>query len=375
MSVNERNVDLTGIIGNTQAQQYLQQMVRSGRIGHSLLFSGCDGVGKGLCALALARVILCENDPDGRHALKLSRGVHPDLHIYRPEGKIAMHSMETMRALTEQVYCYPSEAAKQVLIIHDAERMLATSANALLKTFEEPAPQAVMILLSSNPQALLPTVRSRCRTLRFQPVSETEIANWLMTTQQCAPEHAPGIAVQAKGSVGKALQLFRSGDSSQRAAILQLLAAGRVATYRALTESIQPICETLDQLKEELDAGLRKAVSAAELKEMPAAQREAFQKEIDGAVTLRWREEVQALLTDVLDWYRDLHVLQTGAEQRHLLHRGYAPQLAVALARGDSKPIEQVERAVQAVKVSIERSTPLKTCLESLLLTLGFLDQ
>jgi DNA polymerase-3 subunit delta' len=313
-------------------------------------------------ALALARVIL---------GCQLDCGGHPDLHLYRPEGKIAMHSMETLRALTEQVMSYPRQAAKQVLIVHDADRMLPTSANALLKTFEEPAPQAVIILLSSNPQALLPTVRSRCRTLSFQPIAEETIAQWLVVRHGCDSARARWIASRAKGSVAKALRLLQGGDAAPQP-LLDLLAMGKVNTYKALTEALQPLCETLEELKEQLQISANAQWKSA-WAEMTATQKEAQQKEIDGAITLRFREEAQALLMDILGWYRDLQLLQAGGEPRYLTHRHEESRLRTAVARGRVKSLESVESAIQAVKVAIERSTPLKSCLEGLFLKLDFL--
>lgn len=357
------DIDFANIIGNEPAKGYLRQMIASGRIGNSLLFCGCDGVGKGLFALAVARCLLGNNREIQSH---------PDLHIYRPEGKIAMHSIDAVRSLTEQVFRYPFEATKQVLIVHDAERMLPTSANALLKTFEEPSPQAVIILLSSNPQGLLPTIRSRCRTLPFQPVAEQAIAQMLTERHSCLTERAQAIAAQAKGSVAKAIDLFRGGDSRWRAHLLELLAAGEVNTYKALGEALQPICEAFDAYKALLETNVKESTRSALWQEMSLTQKEAYQKEMDGVVALRFREEVYALLIDVLDWYRDINVIQTGSHPRYLMHRQSEPSLRAA-SKNKVKSLEQVESAVQAVKISMERFTPLKTCLESLFLKLDFI--
>lgn len=90
---------------------------------------------------------------------------HPDIHHIRPEGKY--HPIAALRKLAEDVALTPFEAPYKVFLIHDAEKMLVASANALLKTFEEPTDYTVILLLTSYPDKLLPTILSRCQTYRF----------------------------------------------------------------------------------------------------------------------------------------------------------------------------------------------------------------
>ncbi len=92
---------------------------------------------------------------------------HPDLHLYLPEGKSGMHSIDSIRQFIEEVAFPPFQAPVKVFIIDQAERMLPTSSNALLKTCEEPPADTCILLLSSDPEALLPTILSRCRKMIF----------------------------------------------------------------------------------------------------------------------------------------------------------------------------------------------------------------
>src|SRR6476659_2342029 len=92
------------MIGNEEIKQQLQRMISKKAIGHALLFAGLEGVGKSLFAWALAAQILKEYDPQKDHARKLAAGQHPDMHIYRPEGKLGLHSIQAMRHLSEEVY-------------------------------------------------------------------------------------------------------------------------------------------------------------------------------------------------------------------------------------------------------------------------------
>ncbi len=95
----------------------------------------------------------------------LGRPCHPDLHEYFPEGKSDRHPIENLRKLSQEVWLDPFEGKWKLFLIHRAERMLPTSSNALLKTFEEPPAQTILVLLTTHPKQLLPTVTSRCQRI------------------------------------------------------------------------------------------------------------------------------------------------------------------------------------------------------------------
>jgi len=153
-------VDFEHIIGNDGVKKYLSRLIEKGNIPQSLLFSGPKGIGKSLFAETFAKLIISTNNSN-----------HPDIHHHHPEGKTGMHTIQSMREFSKTVYLAPFQGKKKIFIIHDAHRMLTYSANALLKTFEEPALDAVIILISHAAEQLLPTVLSRCQTVRFQPIS------------------------------------------------------------------------------------------------------------------------------------------------------------------------------------------------------------
>lgn len=90
---------------------------------------------------------------------------HPDLHLFKPEGKVGLHTIASMRRLIDEVYLPPFEAPCKLIVIFDADRMLPTSSNILLKTLEEPAPQTIIVLLAKSPKELLPTILSRLQIL------------------------------------------------------------------------------------------------------------------------------------------------------------------------------------------------------------------
>ena len=227
------------IIGNEQAKTYLKTTAEKGTVGNSLLFAGPDGIGKSLFAEAFAHLLICQSDPQNIHKRKIDAGNHPDIRIYRPEGKVGMHSIASMRLFSQEVYLAPCESKWKIFIIHEADRMLTYSANALLKTFEEPAKDAVIILISSSPEALLPTVLSRCRTIHFHPLAEQEVTSFIEKRCQKSPQEAQTIASMAQGSLGQAVRLAAEGKSPLRAATLDFLSKGLAVHTSSL--QMQPL--------------------------------------------------------------------------------------------------------------------------------------
>lgn len=361
------------IIGNDHIKKYLIQTVDRAAVGNSLLFAGPDGIGKGLFAEAFAKLLICRHDPTGSHRHKIDSGNHPDIRIYRPEGKIGMHSIATMRQFSEEVYRSPFEAEWKVFIIHDADRMLPSSANALLKTFEEPAQDSLIILLSNNPGGLLTTVLSRCRKLFFHPLKETEVAAFLKEKYSKSDDEARKLAAMAHGSIGQAVRLIKNGDNPLRALILDILARGKVETYKELSGAAAQIAEGIDSGKKQVEAEVRKELLHGYGEDLTAAQKQGLEKEVEGAVMMHAMNEALVLLEVIEAWYRDLQLVGVHGDVSLLLHRDYANAVQQGFERGLSKPLESIHKVIAEARLSLERSTSLPICFENLFLKLGLL--
>jgi len=364
-------MDLSHILGNERIKAYLHRMVEQARVGHSLLFAGPNGIGKSLFAKALAEHLLLGSTENPNQRDKLRHQNHPDLHHYYPQGKVAMHSIDAMRQFSEEVVLPPNEATCKVFIIHDADRMLTTSANALLKTFEEPAAHTIILLLSSAPQLLLPTVLSRCRTLHFQPLHEQEIIAGLHRLHpELSEQHAEQLGLQAGGSLGRALRIYHTGNEGYRRNLLQLLRKGETMPYAEAVEIVQQLSDALTALKQEIEEQHREALTPQGAEELTAVQKAEIQKEIDGAATLRFRNEVEGLLGECYAWYRDMHVIHLGGSAQCLYHRDQQEALFAAVQRGQIKPLEVVSETVHQASVSLARSTPIRDVLEGFFMKL-----
>ncbi|USD39558.1 DNA polymerase III subunit delta' [Ferrimonas sp. SCSIO 43195] len=145
----------------------LWQQARAGhRLSHGWLLCGGEGIGKHRLALALAHSLLCEQGKDCglcRGCQLLAAGNHPDFIELKPDGKVI--KVEQIRALLQELSHTAHQGGARVVVVHQADAMNGASANALLKTLEEPAPGVHILLVSDHVNRLLPTIASRCQRL------------------------------------------------------------------------------------------------------------------------------------------------------------------------------------------------------------------
>lgn len=359
------------IIGNDNVKKYLKRIVEKGTIGNTLLFAGPKGVGKSLFAEAFAKLVLCNNDFNSPHRIKIESGNHPDICIYRPEGKIGMHSIASMRQFSETVYLPPFEAKYKVFIIHEAERMLPYSSNALLKTFEEPTLDTIIILLTHTPSALLPTVRSRCRMIHFQLITEESIALHLMQYHQKNEEEAKAIACLSQGSLGHAIEFIEHGRDPLRSLVIDWLSKGSVLSYKQLLETTAAIANQIEADKKEIEEQLRTSLLQEFKDNLSAIQKQNIEKEIEGALATHAAQRAHTFFNYILAWYRDLHMLKVNGDAQYALHPDYLAVSQQYSKSHESLSLEYVQKVISEAQLSLERSTSLNICLENLFLKLG----
>lgn len=336
-------------------------MVNKKAIANSLLFAGPSGIGKSLFAEAFAAMLV------GKSAEN-----HPDIHHYRPEGKLGLHSISALRKLCEEVYFPPYEANYKVFIIHEAERMLVYSANALLKTFEEPPGNTVIILLSSAPASLIPTVISRCRSVHFRSLAQEEVEQYIQKKYHLEPEKIQSIAGLSQGSIGRAVQLLEQKEDGIRTSLFEILKQGKHANYKYLLASVENLTEKIESAKKQTEEAVKEELYKIPSENMSAFHKQALEKELEGAVSLVQTQEMHALLDMILSWYRDLHLLHLGGKTCYLINLDYESQLIQVLQRG-ILPLKKVIEAIEEIKLALQRSTSINICLENLFLKLNLI--
>ena len=224
------------VTGHLPARRLLDAALAQKRLGHAYLLSGPEGVGKAHVALQLATALLCSShELRPCHACascqRIARGDSYELHRIEPEG-----NQIVIKQIRELGDLMRTSGARGVAIIDPADSMQAPVANALLKTLEEPPPGWLLILISARPDALLPTIRSRCQQVAFQPLSRVETEQ-VLSRSGVQPNYLPLLTDLASGAPGSVLDEATAEDGGAVLAELFATTVGALAPERLSSPS------------------------------------------------------------------------------------------------------------------------------------------
>jgi DNA polymerase-3 subunit delta' len=222
------------ISGHGHLLELIAAAASRGTLPPSLIFAGPDGVGKRMAAVALSQLLNCPSpvtsaDPGVVDACgvcssctRIRRGVHADVLLIEP-GESGSIKIDVVRDAIERAAYRPFEGRRRVVIVDEADTMISEAQNALLKTLEEPPAASSFVLVTSRPDLLLITVRSRCQRLRFGPLAPGQVAGILVAAHGYSPAAAHAAASASDGSVGAALEGGSSDFVDARNAATRLL--------------------------------------------------------------------------------------------------------------------------------------------------------
>ena len=199
------------IIGNDKIKQELQENIKNNTVSHSYLFIGQDGIGKKLFAREFAKMSLCldENKPCDKcsSCIKFNSENNPDFIIIEPD--VNSIKISQIREMQENVYKKPIVSNKKVIIIDNSDKMTEEAQNSLLKTLEEPPEYIMIILISSNENKLLNTIKSRCLKISFNSVPTKDIINYI-TKEQILSNPSESLLAMCNGSIGKLIKMSQN---------------------------------------------------------------------------------------------------------------------------------------------------------------------
>ena len=258
------------VIGQERAVALLQSDLRAGRAARAYLLMGPEHVGKMTLALDLACALNCEGDeaPCGecRQCQRIREGKHADVRtvvrLRDPERSDQRLSLEIkigqIRELQHDASLQPFEGRFRVFIIGEAHRLNAEAANCLLKTLEEPPAHTVLVLLTTDEDGVLPTIRSRCQRAELRPLGVVALERLLREGWEVAPERAGLLARLSHGCVGWALQaLADQGQLEERAELverlLRLQEGGVVDTFAFAADLASRYASEPDRVEATLD--------------------------------------------------------------------------------------------------------------------------
>ena len=287
------------ILGQETAKRYLRQVTASGKIPHAYLFTGIAGIGKTSTAKAFAMALNCREPIDLEacghcpSCRKFKGGNFPDFLSIQPEGQNIR--IQQIKDLNRRLNFAPAAGGYRVCVIHPAEAMNDESANAFLKTLEEPPPGNLLILKVTDPLDLLPTIVSRCQKVPFHPLNAKDIEAWLLEKREINRETAMLLSRICAGSPGRALKMVDSDFMAKRKAWLsKLINLPGFARDAALNMALE--CADEDRKK-----GLDLPVSG--------------------------EAGMQDMLTVWSNWYRDMLLLRVGGPPELLMNVDFSNEL------------------------------------------------
>jgi DNA polymerase III subunit delta' len=313
-------VSFSHILGHDKQKDVLLRAVQNGRLAHAYLFAGPEGVGKRLLALALVRTLFCTEGNgcgDCPPCRKVDHHNHPDLHLLEPDGNSI--KIEQVRNLQRDLNLRPHEASRKVCLIEAAETMTVGAANALLKTLEEPRGDTLLILLSSQPQRLLETIRSRCQPLFFARQPLELLRDNLQAQLGVSDAEAHVLAALADGSFKKAFGKDRQLYLEERRTLLKTLTGlspGSILPTLEFAEQLAGDKAALNDILEIFQAFYRDVLMSAHGRDPAELVNLDLVEKVQRVAA---RETVAGIL----------HKLEALATARRHLERNLNPQLVV----------------------------------------------
>lgn len=320
------------IIGHEQIIEHLQNAIKMDKISHAYILNGPDKSGKKILAEAFAQTLQCE-----QHGIEPCMECHsckqavnhnqPDI-IYVTHEKPNTLSVADIRSqLVNDVDVKPYSSRYKIYIVDEAEKMNQQAQNALLKTIEEPPAYAVIILLTTNADAFLPTILSRCVVLNLKVVSDDKIKKYLM--EHCkVPDYQADVCVAfAQGNVGKAMALASSDDFQElKAAAVQLLKRIHEIELYEFKEAIKQINE--------------------------------------------YKMEINDYLDIMMIWFRDILLYKATTDVNGLIFKDEVYDIKKQASKSSYSGIEAILEALEKAKVRLTANVNFDLVMELLLLTI-----
>ncbi|MGM7668455.1 DNA polymerase III subunit delta' [Microbacterium sp. A93] len=347
-------------------------------LSHAWLITGPPGSGRSTLAYAFAAALVADT-PDDEHTMRqVLAGTHPDVTALRTDKVII--TIKEARALVERSYFAPSAGRYRVLVVEDADRMVERTSNVLLKALEEPPENTVWILCAPSEADLLPTIRSRVRTLRLREPDVADVTRLIVQRTGADEAIAEQAARHAQRHIGMAQRLAtdeaarRRRDTTLRS-VLGVRGVG--SAVEVAGEIIQAATEDAKTLTAERDAAERasllRMVGVGEGQAVPPALRaqiSALEDDQKKRATRSLRDGIDRVLTDLQSMFRDVVMLQFGRGDDLINRELYDDLSALATAWPVERTLVVLDHLAET-RESLERNVAPTLALESLLVTVA----
>lgn len=322
----------TEIVGHEQIKEHMQAAIRDKKPFHAYLFQGEEGVGKEALARTFAAGLQCQSESADKpckecvSCRQMESGNQPDV-IWVTREKASLGVDEIREQLCNTMDIKPFSSPYKIYLVPEAEKMTEAAQNALLKTIDEPPEYGIVILMTSNISALLPTIQSRCLTMEFRPLSTAVVESYVKEHCQVPDYQARASAAFAQGNLGKAMRYAKSEDFIERKDhIISLL---RHVEQMDLSEMLAVI----------KDLGTRK-------------------------------DEVRDYIDLMVLWYRDVLLFKATKDINQLLFQDEASYISREASHRSYEKIEEILQAFEKAKVRLRANVNFDITMELMLLTL-----
>jgi DNA polymerase-3 subunit delta' len=349
----------------------------SQQMTHSWLITGPPGSGRSNLAYAFATALI-SGAPDGDDAtrIQVEARSHPDLQVLATEGVIIKR--DDVRDIVRRSHYSPSVGRHRVVIVEDADRMTEQTSNFLLKELEEPPERTVWILCAPSEADLIPTIRSRVRTVRLQMPTVAEVAALLERRDGVDPELAERSAREAQCHIGMAHRLATSEEARRRRAETLRLAlevrsaATAVMTAARFLEIAGDDAKAITELRDaEERAHALHSLGLAPGQAVPPALRpqlKALEDDQKRRATRSLRDGIDRILVDLASLYRDIMLIQLAADVA-LVNRELEPAMRRAAASASPATTLATLDAIQMARERIDGNVQPALALEAMLVS------
>ena len=320
------------IVGHEQIKEHMQAVIRDKKPFHAYLFQGEEGVGKEALARTFAAGLQCRSESADKpckecvSCRQMESGNQPDV-IWVTREKASLGVDEIREQLCNTMDIKPFSSPYKIYLVPEAEKMTEAAQNALLKTIEEPPEYGIVILMTSNISALLPTIQSRCLTMEFRPLSTAVVESYVKEHCQVPDYQARASAAFAQGNLGKAMRYAKSEDFIERKDHI-------ISLLRHMEQ--MDLSEMLAVIK---DLGTRK-------------------------------DEVRDYIDLMVLWYRDVLLFKATKDINQLLFQDEASYISREASHRSYEKIEEILQAFEKAKVRLRANVNFDITMELMLLTL-----